>query len=199
MGDKITSTATWLGFISLAETCGPSYLGALETAITYTAARDMICPAREPEWGGEECWGEAADSSARWRVLLQSGFIEGIELTRWWDRIQEMATEGSTFLGEPSDPLLSSSLEGLGGGSVTGVTRGQVVEDRDTLKSRLLTKALQLHRPGRDRHAWAWKQRDKLSSSWLLCLPGGSETLTNEEFSTTAALNLCVPPPCLTG
>ena len=41
--------------------------------------------------------------------------------------------------------------------------------------------------------------RDKLSSAWLLCLPGGSETLTNEEFSTTAALNLCVPPPCLSG
>ena len=32
-----------------------------------------------------------------------------------------------------------------------------------------------------------------------LCLPGGGKTLTNEEFSTTAAVNLCLPPPCLTG
>ena len=142
----------------MAEICGPAYLGALETAIPYMAARDMLCPAREPEWGGEECWGEAADPSARWRVLLQSGCIEGIELTRWWEKIQEMAREGSTFLGEPPDPLLSSNLERLGGGSVTGATRGQVVEARDTLKARLLTKTLQLHRPKRERHAWAWKQ-----------------------------------------
>ena len=113
--------------------------------------------------------------------------------------MQGIAREGSQFLGEPLDPLLNTSLEGLGGGSVNGATRGQVVEARDTLKSRLLTKALQLHRPQKDRHAWAWKQRDKLSTAWLLCLPGGGDTLSNEEFSTTAAVNLCIPPPCLEG
>ena len=45
------------GFRSLAETCGPAYLGALETAVPYMGARDQLCPAREPEWGEEECWG----------------------------------------------------------------------------------------------------------------------------------------------
>ena len=123
------------------------------------AARDQLCPAREQEWGGEECWGEAADNSARWRVLLQSGCIEGVELRRWWDRVQGIAREGSKILGEPLDPLLTTSLDGLGGGSVNGTTRGQVVEARDTLKSRLLTRVLQDHRPQKDRHVWAWKQR----------------------------------------
>ena len=65
------------GLRSLAETCCPAYLGALETAIPYMATRDKLCPAREIEWGGEECWGEAADPGGRWRVILQSGCLEG--------------------------------------------------------------------------------------------------------------------------
>ena len=55
------------------------------------------------------------------------------------------------------------------------------------------------HRPQKDRHALAWKQRDKLSAAWLLCLPGGGKTLSNEEFSTPAAVNFCLPPPSLAG
>ena len=66
-------------------------------------------------------------------------------------------------------------------------------------KSLLLSKALELHRPKRDRHAWAWRQRDKLSTAWLLALPGGGDNLTNEEFTTAAATNLCLPPPMCGG
>ena len=46
-----------------------------------------------------------------------------------------MAREGSDFLGEPFDLLLTSS-----GGSVTGPTMGKVVEDMGNLRSRLLTR-----------------------------------------------------------
>ena len=94
------------GFKCLAESCGPAYLGALETTVPYMAVRDKLCPGRELEWGGEECWGENADTSSRWRVLLQSGFLEGAELRRWWEAMQEMATEGTQFLGEPPDSCL---------------------------------------------------------------------------------------------
>ena len=187
------------GLRSLRETCGPAYLGALETAIPFMAARDRLCTLKEADWGGEGCWGEAADPSSRWRVLLQSDCLEGRELRRWFEGLQREAIEGAEYLGEVPDPLLSSDLQGLGGSSVSGATRGLVVKARDKLRSRLLTRALQLHRPQKDRHAWAWRQRDKLSSAWLLCLPGGGETLTNEEFATTAAINLCLPPPCVAG
>ena len=187
------------GLRSLRETCGPAYLGALETAIPFMAARDKLCPLTEAAWGGEECWGEAAEANNRWRRVLESGCLEGRELHRWFEGLQSEARVGGEFLGEDPDPLLSSDLQGLGGSSVSGATRGQVVEARDMLRSRLLTRALELHRPQKDRHAWAWRQRDKLSSAWLLCLPGGGETLTNEEFTTTAAVNLCLPPPCVHG
>ena len=45
----------------------------------------------------------------------------------------------------------------------------------------------------------AWKQRDKISTSWLLALPGSDSQLSNEEFSEAAAANLCLPSPACVG
>ena len=178
--------------------CGAAYLGTLETAIPFMAARDKLSPQREAEWGGEECWGEGADPDGRWRVLLQSNSQEGKELQRVWDGLVREAAEAAEWMNEPLELLFTGRLENLGGGSVSGETRGEVMEARERLRFRLLTKVLEVHRPKRDRHAWGWRQKDKLSSAWLLALPGGGEGLSNEEFTTTAALNLCLPPPCVT-
>ena len=41
------------GLRSLEENCGPAYLGTLETAIPFMAARDKIFPQMEPVGGGE--------------------------------------------------------------------------------------------------------------------------------------------------
>ena len=49
------------GFRSLKESCGPAYIGMLETAVPYMAGLGKICPKQAVKWGGEECWGEAAD------------------------------------------------------------------------------------------------------------------------------------------
>ena len=35
------------------ETCGPAYLGALETALPFMAAREGLCTLKEADWGGE--------------------------------------------------------------------------------------------------------------------------------------------------
>ena len=67
----------------------------------------------------------------------------------------------------------------VGDGSVTGETRGRLVEAMEKVRFMLLSRALELHTPKKDRHAWAFRQRDKLSTAWLLALPGGEETLTN--------------------
>ena len=162
------------------------------------AARDMICPAREPEWGGEECWGEGMPVEGRWRAVLESGCQEGLELRRVWDRLGLEARDAAAWLGEEMEEIFATGVEGVGAGSVTGATRGLLVEAQERIRFRLLTEALARHRPKRDRHAWAWRQRDKLSSAWLLALPGGGDNLTNDEFTTFAAINLCIPPPaCL--
>ena len=45
------------GLRKMEETCGPAFLGALETAIPYMAGRGNICPQLEQIWGGIDCWG----------------------------------------------------------------------------------------------------------------------------------------------
>lgn len=47
--------------------------------------------------------------------------------------------------------------------------------------------------------AWAWKQQDKVSSAWLLCLPVHGTKLSNAEFSEAAAAKLCLESPACKG
>ena len=83
-------------------------------------------------------------------------------------------------------------------GSVSGKTRGEILAAIEKTRAQLLTKALSLYMLRKARPAWAWKQRDKISSSWLLALPGADSTLSNAEFVEAAATNLCLPsPPCM--
>ena len=49
------------------------------------------------------------------------------------------------------------------------------------------------------RAAWAWRQRDKVSSAWLLAIPGSNTTLSSAEFAEAAAANLCLPSPACVG
>ena len=86
-------------------------------------------------------------------------------------------------------------MSGIGGGSVNGETRTEIVSARERNRAQLLLKALSLHHHKRARPALAWKQRDKLSSSWLLALPGPESSLSNAEFSEAAASSLCLPSP----
>ena len=63
---------------------------------------------------------------------------------------------------------------------------------------RVLERFLSLH-PNQSssgpRPVWSWRQRDKMSSSWLLCLPG-AEGLSSSQFSEGLANLLCMPSPC---
>ena len=160
------------GIRSLEETCGPAYLGALESAAPFMAAGDQICSQLADSWGGEECWGEGAPILQRWRVLLHSSCREGEELRRTWTKLVRQASEAVNWLERDIEGVFSVDLEGVGEGSVTGETRKKVVEATEKTRSLLLSKSLQLHRPQKARPVWAWRQRDKVSCSWLLALPG---------------------------
>ena len=78
---------------------------------------------------------------------------------------------------------------------MTGATRGELVEARERIRAKLLNKALLVYHTKKARPVMSWKQRDKISSSWFLALPGGGMQLTNEKFSEAAAANLCLPSP----
>ena len=150
------------------ETCGPAFLGALETAIPYMSD---IAPLMEGVWGGAECWGDGADTGTRWRVLLQSGCREGLELRRVWSHLCAEAVEASDLLGEEVKEVFQVREEGVGCGSVTGETRGKVVEAREMTRAKLLKQALEQFRPQKAWPVWSSRQRDKLSIAWLLAIP----------------------------
>ena len=120
-------------------------------------------------------------------------------MTRAWDMLVREAREAAEWLGSETEHVFTVPLAGLGEGSVTGKTRGEIVSAREKTRALLLAKALSIYQPRKARPVWAWRQRDKISSAWLLALPGGDSSLSNSEFSEAAATNLCLPSPACIG
>ena len=132
-------------------------------------------------------------------AVLDSGSAEGDEMKRAWALLTREARESAAWLDKEVESVFKVALPGLGSGSVTGETRGKIVSAREKTRALLLAKSLDEYRPKKHRAAWAWKQRDKISSSWILALPGPDSSLSNTEFSEAAATNLILPSPACTG
>ena len=103
------------------------------------------------------------------------------------------------LLGEELPEVVNTTTLGIGGGSVSGATRGRVVEARENVRAKVLAKLLQEVRPKSTRAAWSWRQRDKVSSAWILAIPAPDTMLTNAEFAEAAANHLCLPSPACRG
>ena len=184
------------GLRSLEETCSPAYLATLETSIPRMGS---ISPVMSATWGGDECWGRGAPNGTRWRIVQGSGCEEGTEMVMSWQKLTMEAREAAEWMEREMEPVFTVAVSGLGEGSVSGETRGKIVSAREKTRALLLNKALAEHRPKKDRPAWGWKQMDKISSSWLLALPGPDSTLSNAEFAESAATKLCLPSPACLG
>ena len=113
--------------------------------------------------------------------------------------MQLEANQSAVWLGEEVPEILKSPVEGIGKGSVSGATRKSITEAVENTRAKVLAKALDLVRPKSTRAAWAWRQRDKVSSAWLLAIPGPDTTLSSAEFREAAAANLCLPSPACAG
>ena len=101
------------------------------------ASRDMICPQMADVWGGDECWSEQAEPADRWRCVLASGCNEGNEIREIWECIQQEAHSASEWLGEEVPEILLTLVEGIGDGSVTGGTRGKIVEALENTRAKV--------------------------------------------------------------
>ena len=120
-------------------------------------------------------------------------------MIRVWEDLQREARVAHDWLGLELAGVLASPVEGFGDGSVSGATRGKIVEALEDTRARLLAKALADVRPCSTRAAWAWRQRDKVSVAWLMALPGSDTKLSSAEFTEAAASNLCLPSPACAG
>ena len=99
--------------------------------------------------------------------MLESGSREGEELRRVWTHLRGEEQQAATWLNREVGENLGREVEGVGGSSTDGSTRGKVTEERDASRGELLSKGLGVH-PRQDRTnrpVWSWLQRDKLSTS----------------------------------
>ena len=176
------------GLRSKVETSPAAFIGGLEQALPHFTGEGGICPALRQvlgDWSGQQ--------DKRWQQLLQSGCRTGLEFSRCWDILQGEARECSAYLGQELDGHLAVPIEGVGEGSVDGSTRRSVVQQREELRGAVMKEALS-RLDSTQRPVRAWLNRDKLSSSWLQCLPGPNG-LSSQAFSEAMALILCMPSP----
>jgi hypothetical protein len=70
-----------------------------------------------------------------------------------------------------------------------------ITEQMEGLKLKVLVKSLEEQEDRRARPVWSWPNRDKLTTSWLLALPGPHTSLTNAIFQEGLAMVLSLPSP----
>ena len=182
------------GLSSHQDSCYPAYLGALQQAAPYMARQ----PGMEVVLGGQMSWGEEADPGTRWSALLDSGQLDGEELRSAWVALQLEARESADYLGEEVEGVLAVDVAGAGSSRERTGEEGikqLLTETRAKVRGLVLLRALQLHPERAARPVMSWRERDKLSSAWLLCLPGPDSALSSAEFGEGFANFLCLPSP----
>ena len=178
-----------LGIRSKVETSPAAFIGSLEESLPHFSGEGGVCPQLEHvigDWSGQE--------DKRWQHLLESGCRNGQELRSSWATLQEEARGCSSYLGQDLQGHLAVPVEGAGNGSVDGSTRRYVTQQREELRGGVLQEALSRLSNATLRPVRAWLNRDKLSTSWLQCLPGPNG-LNSQVFTEALAVVLCMPSP----
>ena len=177
------------GLRSNVETSPAAFIGGLEQSLPHFSGEGGVCPQLSGvlgDWTGQD--------ARRWQHLLESGCRTGRELSISWETLQREAEQCSTFLGQDLEGHLAVQVEGMGQGSVDGKTRRLVVQQREELRGAVLKVALSKMDNSTLKPVRAWANRDKLSTSWLQCLPG-PDGLSSQAFTEAMALLLCMPSP----
>ena len=178
-----------LGIRSNVETSPAAFIGGLEQALPHFVGENGVCQQLTTLIGQAN-----GHTGARWQPLIQSGCRTGKELLNAWNILQTEATQCSTFLCQELQEPLSTRVEAAGNGSDDGSTRRKVVQQREELRGAVLKEALSRITGQRQRHVLAWLNRDKLSTSWMQCLPG-PDGMSNQAFAEAMVLILCMPSP----
>ena len=123
-----------------------------------------------------------------WLTLLESQCRTGQELARAWQQLQLEDTQSCDYLRQEQTGVLATDAAGAGHGRRDGSTRQTLVTRREELRGAVLTQCLERKPDQRCRQVVAWRNRDKLATAWMHCLPG-PEGMSNPAFSE--ALESC--------
>ena len=177
------------GIRSNAETCLPAFVGGLELALPHLVGPDGVCRSLEGIIGNGQL-----PSNQRWQPLLASGSRTGRELLSAWNLLQQEEQEASAYLHQTPEGPLIVDAQGAGDGASDESTRKKIVQRREELRAAVFLESARRNRNQRSRQVVSLKNRDKMSTAWLHCLPGPAG-LNNVAFSEALALLLCMPSP----
>ena len=101
----------------------------------------------------------------------------------------------ATYLGEEVEGVLAQPAEAAGEGSTGGGTRMAIVEQLERLTLASLEKHTEEWRDRSARPVEVVKQRDKMTTLWLLSHPTARDSLTTPSFREGVAMVLGLPSP----
>ena len=173
-----------LGMRCQSDIAHSAYIGALEQSLPSFGGEGGVCqPLAHLVSEGEN----------KWSALISSGTRTGMELIKSWECLQKESKQCCEFLGHEMSGQMTIPVEGMGEGNEDGSTRGKVTKEREEERAAVLKQALAGYHDPTSRPVWSWKQRDKLSTAFLLNIPGASSSLSSPIFSEAMAALLCVP------
>ena len=179
-----------LGLRSLAETSPAAFVGGVEMSLPHFSGVGGVCPLLENVVG-------VVEGAARWSRFIAAGSRTAQEFSQAWASLQTEGRQCAAFLGKEVGLPLSQGVEQAGDSSVDGSTRRKAVQQRESWRHEVLTKALKEHRDREARPVTVFQNFDKLSGAWLLALPGTSTGLSSSVFAEAMAAHLCLGSPAL--
>jgi len=184
-----------LGRRELRETISAAFIGGVEQAIPFLAAREGeagLCPQLRDLVGRVE-------GPQRWRQFLAAGSRTSQEFSQCWESMAEEASHICNYLGKEFVGAMSEPLVSAGGESCNGSTRRLIVEQRESLRHQLLMKALAQHphRQARPVTVYQNMSDDKVAGRWLLTCPSPDLGLSTPVFKEALSSHLCMPSPVI--
>ena len=104
-----------------------------------------------------------------------------------WNSVRGEAFQCGNFLGIGLPDIFTTTAEGFGSGHPSG-SRQKLLEGREQLLAAVLTKALSEYPDQSAMAVKAWKNRDKLSTAFLLDLSGPQNQWSSAEWGEALAL-----------
>ena len=175
-----------MGLASQADLVPAAFIGTLEQALPFFGSERGVCPSLAHLVGNT--------GESRYEPLVGSETRTGRELVAVWEDMVREAEEMTVYLGRELDEgPFAVPVAGVGEGSTTGATRKVLTRAREELRLEVFSRAITLHPQQRGKGVSSWKERDKLSSAFLLSIPGPSSSLSSPIFAEAVATLLCLP------
>ena len=176
-----------MGLTSQEELAPIAFLSSLQQAIPYYGGERAVCPTLAHLAG--------AAGDRQWENLLQSDCRTGRELQSLWLQLQQEAARCSDYLGKEPEGHMFEPVESAGKGLTSRELRRTLCREREHTRREVFDRAVKQQSATRQKGPAlsSVKERDKLSTAFLLSLPGPRYGLSSGVFAEALATLLAMP------